>query len=235
MKLKTVVTLLGLMLAALLPVHALAASLVVKPEAALKQAFPQIVPDSMRESAIKGVYEVVSGQNVLYFYPEKDLLLVGEIYSRDGRSLTAERKGELVAARVKELPLDKAVKIGSGPKTVVEFTDPDCPYCRTASEFLRNRRDVTRYVFLSPFAHPQAVTKVHHILAASDQAKAYEEMMQGKPVPSGETPASEAVKALAAQHMELARSIGVQGTPTFFISGSMVVGADIQKIEGLLR
>ncbi|HEY5975840.1 MAG TPA: DsbC family protein [Geobacteraceae bacterium] len=235
MKLKAVVTLLGLMFAALLPVKAPASSLVVKPEVALKQAFPQLVPDSMRESAIKGVYEVVSGQNVLYFYPEKDLLLVGEIYSKDGRNLTAERKGELVAAKIKDLPLDKAVKIGSGPKTVVEFTDPDCPYCRKASEFFKGRSDVTRYVFFSPFAHPQAITKVYYILAASDKAKAYEEMMQGKPVPAAEAPASEAVKALASQQLDLARSIGVQGTPTFFINGSMVVGADVQKIEGLLR
>ena len=72
-------------------------------------------------------------------------------------------------------------------------------------------------------------------LAATDKAKAYEEMMQGKPVPANAAPASEAVKSLANQHMELARSIGVQGTPTFFINGAMVVGADMPKIEGLLR
>ena len=28
------------------------------------------------------------------------------------------------------LNLDKALKIGTGKTTIIEFTDPDCPYCR---------------------------------------------------------------------------------------------------------
>jgi thiol:disulfide interchange protein DsbC len=222
-------------IAAGLPGRGIAASLAVKPEVALSQAFPQIKADSIRESEIKGVFEVITGSNIFYFYPDKDLLLVGEIYTKDGRSLTAERKGELAALKIKDLPLTKAVKIGDGPKTVIEFTDPDCPYCRKASEFFKNRTDVTRYVFFSPFAHPAAIKKVYYILAADDKAKAYREMMEGKPLPTPEPAASEAIKALAAEQMELAKKMGVQGTPTFYVNGKQVVGADIQKLESLLK
>lgn len=212
---------------------AYSASVAVKPEVAIKEAFPQVKVDSVRLTDIKGLYEVVSGQNVLYFYPEKELLIVGEIYTKGLRNLTAERKGELAAQKVKELPLDKAVKIGNGKHVVIEFTDPDCPYCRKASEFLKGRTDLTRYIFFSPFAHPAAAAKVEAILAAKDKAAAYEDAMAGKSLPAVKV--GEEIKALALAQMNLARQVGVSGTPTFFIDGKQVVGADLKKIEELLK
>jgi thiol:disulfide interchange protein DsbC len=218
-----------------LPLTGAATPLTTKPDAALRQAFPQIKADSIKESEIAGVYEVVAGQNVFYYYQAKDLLLVGEIYTKDGQSLTAETKRALAVQKLKDLPLDKAVKFGNGPKKVIEFTDPDCPYCRKASEFLKGRTDITRYVFFAPFAHPAAVNKVHYILNAADKEAAYRDMMSGKSLPNPEPVYSEAVKALAAEQLELAKMMGVQGTPTFFINGVQVVGADLQKIESLLK
>lgn len=212
---------------------AYSASLVVKPDVAIKEAFPQVKVDSIRPTDVKGLFEVVSGQNVLYFYPEKDLLIVGEIYTKALRNLTAERKGELAAQKVKDLPLDKAVRIGNGKHVVIEFTDPDCPYCRKAAEFLKGRTDLTRYIFFAPFAHPAAAAKVEAILAAKDKAAAYEDAMAGKSLP--ETKVGEDIKALAQLQMNLARQMGVSGTPTFFIDGKQVVGADLKKIEELLK
>lgn len=219
-----------------------AAPLAAKPDAAFKKAFPQLKVDTITASQIKGVYEIVSGQNIFYFYPEKDLLLVGDIYTSTGQNITGEKKKDLKAKlqvkaqeKLKDLPLDKAVKVGSGPKKVIEFTDPDCPYCRRASEALKSRTDITRYVFLAPMAHPDAITKVHYILSSKDQESAYHEMMEGKPVPVSATEYSKEVKAQAAEHMDLARSLAVDGTPTFFINGQQVVGADMEKINELLK
>lgn len=218
-----------------------AAPLVEKPEAALKKAFPQIKIDSVTESDIKGVYEIVAGQDIFYFYPEKDLLVVGEIRTLTGQNLTGDKKSALKAKlqekaleNLKDLPLDKAVKVGNGPKKVIEFTDPDCPYCRRASEALKGRTDITRYVFLTPMAHPNAITKVYYILSSKNQEKAYHEMMEGKPVPAAAEYSKE-VKAQAAEYMDLARALGINGTPTFFINGQQVVGADMDKINGLLQ
>ena len=44
-------------------------------------------------------------------------------------------------AAAAEIDVSKAITIGSGPKTVVEFTDPDCPFCRKASKYFEGRRD----------------------------------------------------------------------------------------------
>jgi thiol:disulfide interchange protein DsbC len=232
----------ALLIVAGLHMPATAASTAVKPETAFRAAFPQLRVDSIVDSQIKGVYEVTSGQNIFYFYPESDLLLVGEIYSKEGKNITGEKKQALKAKvqaealkKLKDLPLEKAVKVGNGPKTVIEFTDPDCPYCRRASEALKNRTDITRYVFLTPLAHPNAITKVQYVLSSKDQEQAYHDMMAGKPLPDPKAEFSKEVKAQAEEYMGLARTMGIEGTPTFFINGQQVVGADLERIETLLK
>ncbi len=205
-----------------------------KQESALRKAFPGLPFESVSPTDIKGVYEVISGGNIYYYFLEKDYLFVGDIYAPPGRNITAEKKSALAEAKLKDIPLDKAVKIGSGKTVVIEFTDPDCPFCKKAYEFFKNRSDLTRYVFLTPMAHPAAITKVYYILDSGDREKAYHEMFEGKSPVAPAKGYSEAAKKLAQEYLALARSTGVTGTPTFVINGKIVVGADFKRIEKLL-
>ena len=214
----------------------------VKPEVAFRATFPSIPLDSIAPTEIPGMYEVVSGGNILYYYPAKDLFIVGDMVGKDLKSRTAERRAALAAARgaraaqmAKDLPLDKAVKIGDGKKVVVEFTDPDCPYCRKAFEYFSKRADVTQYVFFAALAHPAAITKIYYILGADNKAQAFDAMMLGQEIPASAKPVTPAIKALAQEHLELAKKLEIQGTPTFFIKGEQVVGADTQKMDALLK
>lgn len=219
----------------LLALAAVSSAAPATPEAAFRSAFPQVPFESMSPTEIPGLYEVVSGQNIFYYYPEKDLVLIGELVGKDLRSITADRKGALAAKLVKDLPLEKAVKIGDGKKVVIEFTDPDCPFCRKASEYFTKRTDVTRYIFFAPIAHPGAITKIEYILAAENKTQAYDAMMLGQEIPASAKPASAEVKKLAQEHLALARKVGIQGTPTFFVNGQQVVGADTKKLDELLK
>lgn len=207
----------------------------VKPEVALRSAFPQVPFDTVSPSEIPGLYEVISGQNIFYYYPEKDLIVTGEIIGKDLKSRTAEHRAELASKVVATLPLDKAVKIGDGKHVVIEFTDPDCPYCRKAFEYFSKRSDVTQYVYFAPLAHPAAINKIYYILGADNKNQAFDAMMLGQEIPASAKPVTDAVKALAQEHMALARKVGIQGTPTFFIKGQQVVGADNKKLDDLLK
>ena len=115
----------------------------------LMKSFPNLKVDGFRESPLKGLYEITAGEQVFYFNPE-GYLFFGEIWTKDGKNLTAEMREKVAADRIKDLPLDKALKIGTGPRKVIEFTDPDCPYCRKVDSFLAKRTDVTRYVYFVP-------------------------------------------------------------------------------------
>lgn len=204
---------------------------------ALKKAYPKITAEKVRESEVEGLYEVVSGGNVLYFAPKGNYLVFGEIWTPEGKSVTASRREELVSRQLRELPLDQAVRIGKGPNVVIEFTDPDCPFCRKAADFFRERTDVTRYVFFSPLVqlHPDAEKKAVWILAAKDRGKAYHEVMSGrKDKETFPTPSAEA-SGLVARHRQLAVRMGVMGTPMFWVNGKAVQGANLPLLEGLLR
>ena len=122
---------------------------------ALKKDFPHLQATSINETAIRGLYEIEAGVNIIYFYPEKGCSCSARSGQRTARTSPPRRGPRSPAAKLKDIPLDKAVKIGNGKNKVIEFTDPDCPYCRKAAAFFKGRDDVTLYVFLLPAAHSQ--------------------------------------------------------------------------------
>ena len=135
-----------------------------------------------------------------------------------------------------DFDFSKAVVIGSGPKTIVEFTDPDCPFCRNASKYFEGRTDLTRYIFFYPLPrHPKAKEKVQYILSQHDKAKAYREMMAGRfdnvAKLSGIT---EAGIKLQEEQMEIVKKAKVNATPTFIVNGRVFEGLDQNKIEEAL-
>lgn len=208
-----------------------------KIEETFKKAFSRVPFDSIKPTDIKGVYEISKGSEVIYFIADPGYLFIGDIVNKEGKSITEERKGALVAEKAKDLPLDKAIKIGSGKNTILEFTDPDCPYCRKASEFFEQRKDVTRYVFFFPLPmHPDAENKVKYIFCAEDKARAYEDAMKGKlddqKYEKCEKPEA---AALLNHHKEIGSKMGITGTPFFIVNGKKAVtGANTPEIEAAL-
>ena len=201
----------------------------------LMKTFPNMKLDGFRESPLKGLYEITAGEQVFYFSPE-GYLFFGEIWTKDGKNLTAEMREKVVAERINTLPLDKALKIGNGPKKVIEFTDPDCPYCRKVDNFLSKRTDVTRYVYFVPLRriHPDAEKKARYILSQSDKDKAFrdvfEGVLDGKPISIADGAQQQQLEEME----KIATGLGVRGTPALWIEGAHVNGADIQQITGLL-
>jgi thiol:disulfide interchange protein DsbC len=138
-------------------------------------------------------------------------------------------------AAAAEIDFSKAITIGSGPKTVVEFTDPDCPFCRKASKYFEGRSDVTRHVFFFPLArHPRAKEKAQFVLSMPDKAKAYHDVMSGQmdTIPLLATN-PEGVR-LQEQQVEIAKKLKVNSTPTFMINGRIIEGFVLKKIEDAL-
>ncbi|MFA7405442.1 MAG: thioredoxin fold domain-containing protein, partial [Pelobacteraceae bacterium] len=134
------------------------------------------------------------------------------------------------------LDFNKAITIGNGSKEVIEFTDPDCPYCRKASKYFEGRSDVTRHVFFYPLPrHPKAKEKAQYVLSQADRAKAYREVMSGKmdSVSKFEGITLKGIK-LQEEQFETAKKQKVDSTPTFLINGRIIVGFDQKKIEQAL-
>jgi thiol:disulfide interchange protein DsbC len=203
-------------------------------EESLRQNFPNVKFEKIQPSPIKGIYEVIMKGGVIYYAPESQSIISGEIYAKDGRNLTQERRMEMIRGKVKDIPLEKGLKMGTGPSTVIEFSNPDCSYCRQASKYLAGKKDLTRYVFFLPF-NPQTERKVKQILCAADRVKAYEDFMTGKPdTQKMEVCNSKEIDELMKVHKDLAQHLGINATPFFVIGDQVVQGADMPALERLL-
>jgi thiol:disulfide interchange protein DsbC len=134
------------------------------------------------------------------------------------------------------LPLDKAIRIGSGSHVVIEVSDPDCRFSRRMSRYWSMRTDVTRYIFLVALKnHPEAPQKARYILTAADRAAAYREVFSGG-LDFDETKLDRHYDdgGLLEVHREAAARLGAVDTPTYFVNGVMVRGAKVSEIEQLL-
>jgi thiol:disulfide interchange protein DsbC len=208
------------------------------PEETFRKSYPNVPVDSFTPTAVPGLYEVISGFRIAYYAPEPDYLIWGEIVTRDGKNLTEERITDILGRKFKELHLEKALKIGTGPRTVIEITDPECDYCRRASAYLSQRKDLTRYVFLYPLSfHKKAEPMIRYIFCAADRTRAYEEAMTGKLDEMKFTTCQTAeVDELMKAHKEIGNRVWITeiGTPLFLIDGQVVRGANIPQMEKIL-
>jgi thiol:disulfide interchange protein DsbC len=134
-----------------------------------------------------------------------------------------------------DLDFGKSITIGSGPKTVIEFTDPDCPFCRQASKYFDGRSDVTRHVFFYPLPrHPRAKEKARFVLSMPDKAKAYHDVMSGKMDAAPRLASTTEGIKLQEEQLEIAKKHKVVSTPSFMINGRIIVGFDKDKIDEAL-
>ena len=206
------------------------------PEEAFKKSFPKNTFESISPTSIKGIYEVYTGNQIYYFLPEAEVIMTGSIISKEGVNLTRQSNSKKMALKMTTLPLESALKIGNGKTTVIEFTDPNCPYCRQAFHFFSQRKDVTIYIFFIPLSQ-DSERKIKHILCSKDKSMAYENVMTGKldnNVPLNICNDKKVDEMMITQR-RIASQTGVRATPLFFIKGQVVDGFEKTIIEKLLN
>lgn len=201
----------------------------------LRLYYPNIPLKQVEPTPVEGVYAIITQKDeVLYFAPRSGHIFTGELWSSDGHNLTRETQNRLMEAKAALFPLDKALKIGNGPNQVIEVSDPDCPFCREGSVFFAGRTDVTRYIFLFPLSkiHPHSEAKARYILSAKDPAEAYEEVFSGdldkKPLPKFKD------NGRLDEQIRIAKNIGINSTPRYWINGHYVYGVNLKEFEKLL-
>ncbi len=208
----------------------------MSPEEQFKKSFPDKTYETFKSTAVPGIYELYNGRQIFYYLPEADVVLYGSVVTKGGVNITHESQMLKMAQKFAILPLDRALKVGSGKKTVVKFTDPNCPYCRQGFEYFNKiKDDVTVYVFLVPLS-ADSERKIRHILCSTDPVRTYEDVFTGK-FDSGaglNACRNPSVDEVMRTHRDLARQVGLRGTPLFYISGHVVDGFDPPAIEKLL-
>jgi len=217
-------------------------------EMAVKGAVESLLPgsavDAVTKTALPGLYEVIFDDNIIYYMPASGQFIAGVLFSKEGDNLSKTSFERLAIDKVKKMqPLtgqkDKAIKVGSGPIEVIEVSDPDCPYCRKMEDFWKmHQKDVTRFIFLMPVTalHPDSEKKTRYILASSDPAQALRSVLSGKLDEDGVTLKKNFDdKGRFNSLQAITGKAGVKSTPTYLIGGTVIIGADTERIDELIK
>ncbi|AUG53269.1 thioredoxin domain-containing protein [Thalassospira marina] len=153
-----------------------------------------------------------------------------------------------------------SVGAAEAPVTVVEFFDYQCGYCKRAFDDVMAMADddtqKIRTVFLElPILTPESLVAAKAALAAQKQGKYLElhrammgsrgklsndridELAAGAGVDVAlmrKDMEGDDIRKELARNAAMAKSIGVNGTPAFLINGTLVPGADMERVQSLV-
>lgn len=196
---------------------------------AIESSYPKVHVGEITKTPYAGLYEVIVNGQIIYTDEKFSFLIVdgGLIDTKTKIDVTKERMAELMKIDFSALPFGQAIKVvqGNGARKIAVFSDPDCPFCKRLEQQELVRLDnVTIYTFLYPLEqlHPDAVRKSRLIWCAPDRAKAWQNWVLNNQLPKSSADCETPIEKIA----ELGKSLGVNSTPTIFLSnGRRIQGA----------
>ncbi|HEB78229.1 MAG TPA: DsbC family protein [Methylothermaceae bacterium] len=188
------------------------------PTASLRHGLEKHLPgasiDQIRETPVPGLYEVSIGPRIYYVSKDGRFLLQGHLIDLASRTdLTEARLAQARLAQLNKIGEDKMIVFSpEKPRhTVTVFTDIDCGYCRRLHSQIDQYMDLgirVRYMFFPRAGKgSRSYDKAVAVWCAKDRRQALTAAKQGKEIEMlrCDNPVD--------QHMALAESFGVRGTP----------------------
>lgn len=194
-------------------------------KAALGVVMPGAVNVSIKATPINGLYEVLSGGQIMYMSKDAQFALDGNLYDMKSRTnLTENARSGIRLNALNELGEDNMLVYmpeGDVKHTITVFTDIYCPYCvrlhNEVEQYLKSGVKV-RYIFV-PFKGPKSVEASISVWCAKDRNKALT-MAKG-----GKTLEKKTCDNPISKHQTLATVLGVRGTPAIMLeSGQLMPG-----------
>lgn len=189
--------------------------------------------DEVKATPINGLFEVRLGTEIIYTDDKGNYVIQGNLIdTKTKNNLTEERINKLTAIDFNSLPLKDAVvmKLGTGERKLVVFSDPNCGYCKKLERDIQKLKNVTVYTFLYPILGPDSTEKSKNIWCSKEQTKAWLGwMLDAKTPPKAMGDCSTPLD----RNIAMGQKYRVQGTPAMvFVDGTRVPGAlDAEKIE----
>jgi hypothetical protein len=82
----------------------------------LQATYKSLQFDKIAPSDIPGLVEIYTGGKILYYSPEKELLVIGEVYASNGVSLTEQKVSAFAAQKAGSIDRSVALTLGEGSR-----------------------------------------------------------------------------------------------------------------------
>lgn len=162
--------------------------------------------EKVKPSVISGMYEAYfKDGSLMYVIPDKRLLIMGEIYTNTGQSITQKSISEYKSTNNIKDPLEQSieelkinslenqkylkelfeigVKVGKNVKqkyNIVLFKSLTCPYCKKLDEYLKDK-DLKLSIYLAPGKDSEDFyTSEYNIQDSSNKLKQQLELVNQK-------------------------------------------------------
>jgi thiol:disulfide interchange protein DsbC len=162
--------------------------------------------EKVKPSVISGMYEAYfKDGSLMYVIPDKKLLIMGEIYTNTGQSITQKSISEYKSANNIKDPLEQSidelkinsfenqkylkelfeigVKVGKNVEqkyNIVLFKSLTCPYCKKLDEYLKDK-DLKLSIYLAPGKDSEDFyTSEYNIQDSSNKLKQQLELVNQK-------------------------------------------------------
>ncbi len=193
-------------------------------EMALQAINPDLAMDSVRETPIEGLYEVVVGDRVVYMSSDGRYLIQGEFIDlRTERSISEAHYREVRLREIEAVPKwEMVIYPAQGERRgwVTVFTDIECPFCQRLHLHVPelNEKGVeVRYIMMPRSIPSSSYRKSVAVYCADDRAAAMDAAKEG----TLEEAAEECPNPIQ-QHVQMARDLGIRATPTLITHGGRI-------------
>lgn len=206
----------------------------------LKATYQNLTFEKIAPSDLPGLIEIYTGGKILYYQPEKELLVIGEVYAANGVSLTEAKVSAFAAQKAGAIDRSLALTVGQGTREVIAFVDPDCTYCRQANAWFQAQAfpDVKELIYFMPVkGREQAEARALGAVCAPEterQAALTRAFDTSQRLDLTQSVRCKEGLDLLARQAETARAVGVYATPFFIIDGEVIAGFDKTRLTELL-
>ena len=189
----------------------------------------------VKKSPLAGICEVaveIGGQtNIFYFDIAKTHLFFGNLVEmKTMTNRTAQSVAEIQDKKridISKISLTAAIVLGDlkAEKKVIIFTDPDCPYCSSLhnvmKQIIATRKDIAFYIKMYPLEfHKDAYWKSKSIVC-NNSLQLLQDCFDKKEIAKTDCKTEE-----VDNNIKLAKSLGITGTPTIILpDGRLRIGA----------
>jgi len=182
---------------------------------AILERFPGSAPEHIAPSPVPGIFEVSLGGELIYVTPDARFAFAGRLFDLEKRTDLSEPVMAQLRLKAVNAVAEETMIIyepeGSVKHTISTFTDVDCPYCRKMhaeiDQLLAAGIRVRYLAFPRTAIGSPSYLKAVSVWCSDDPNEA---MTRAK---LGETPEAKDCPNPVSEHMELARRLGLTGTP----------------------